>query len=267
MMNAPQAVEQTSPLIGLLGSFHPGIVHFPVGLLGAAAILELWQIAKKKPGLSAATPALVILAALTAPPASLFGFLFAEAEGKESSVLDLHKWMGLATTVVALLAAGAVLKARKSPGALLPSRAAIFLGTGLVMITGYLAGEMVYNRDHITKWLVRMLGKKQPLQTTSRFETEIKPIIQAACFKCHGGEKVKGKLKLDTKSNAMKGGENGACIIPGKPGDSSFYTLLIETDPDKRMPEKAKPLPKEQIETIRRWIADGAPWPDGVTIK
>jgi len=90
------ASTEVSPWIGLFGSFHPGIVHFPIGLLTAAAILEAWQILRKKPGLSPATPALVLIAALAAPPASLFGFLLAESTGTEGATLNLHKWLGLA---------------------------------------------------------------------------------------------------------------------------------------------------------------------------
>ena len=151
MMTTALASTEVSPWIGLFGSFHPGIVHFPIGLLTAAALLEAWQIVRKKPGLSPATPALIIIAALAAPPASLFGFLLAEYKGTEGSTLNLHKWLGLASALVALLAVAAVIKARTSAGALKLCRAAIFVGTGFVSATGYLGGEMTFGPGHITK--------------------------------------------------------------------------------------------------------------------
>jgi uncharacterized membrane protein len=278
------ASESVSPWVGLFGSFHPGVVHFPIGLLAAAAILELWQILRKKPGLSPATPALLALAALTAPPASLFGFLLADSEKTEGATLNLHKWLGLAASVLAVLAACVVLKARTSPGALKICRLLVFAGTGSVLATGYLGGEMVFGEGHILNPLKKIFGYgksptppkdgKLPLPTMSKtisnnidFETQVAPIIKESCIKCHNPGKKKGKLLLDTKANAMKGGENGAILIPGKPGESSFYKLLIDPDDDVRMPEKAKPLPKDQIETIRKWIEQGADWPESFTIK
>ena len=89
------------------------------------------------------------------------------------------------------------------------------------------------------------------------------------CFKCHGGEKVKGKFKLNTKALAMEGGESGKAINPGKPTLSKFYTSLIDPDEDILMPppkEKARPS-KEQIERVKKWIEEGADWPEGFEFK
>jgi hypothetical protein len=103
------------------------------------------------------------------------------------------------------------------------------------------------------------------------FVADIAPILKRSCFSCHGGEKSgkngKGGLKLSTKALAMKGGDGGACIVPEDPAKSSFYTLLLEEAPDKRMPEKAAPLPHAEIQKIRKWIEQGAEWPEGFELK
>jgi len=280
MTAAALASESVSAWVGLFGSFHPGVIHFPIGLLATAALLEVWQIVRKKPGLSPGTPALLVLAAVTAPPASFFGFMLAEAEKTEGTTVNLHKWLGLAATATAILAACAVLKARTSPGALKLCRALVFVGAGSVLATGYLGGEMVFGEGHILKWLKKSSGTttgatvpkdgKPPLEKVGDkidFETQIAPILKESCIKCHNPGKKKGKLLLDTKANAMKGGENGRIFVPGKPEESSFYKLLVEKDEDLRMPEKAKPLPPDQIDRIKKWIEQGADWPEGVTIK
>jgi len=276
--------EKHSRLTGFLGNLHPGVVHFPIALLSAAALLEFWQMVRRKEGPAPGSLPMVFIAALTAAPACLFGWLLSEVEGTEGSTLDLHKWLGIASAVVALGAAGAAFKSRSCAGALKIFRVALFLGTGLVMATGYLGGEMVMGQDHLLKWFRPEAPARAPrLEDPARgdsstgpsslasgkvdFEAQIAPILKATCLKCHNPGKKKGKLLLDTKANAMKGGENGACIVPGKPSESSFYKLLVDPDPDVRMPEKEKPLPKEQIELIRKWIEQGAPWPDGVILK
>jgi uncharacterized membrane protein len=271
------AGEKHSRLMGFLGNLHPGIVHFPIALLATAALLELLQMVRRKEGPAPGSLPMVFIAALAAAPACLFGWFLSEIERTEGSTLELHKWMGIATAVVAAATAGAAFKSRSCGGALKIFRVSLFLGSGLVLTTGYLGGEMAMGSDHLVKWFRAEAPKKEeprkedsskPLLKPSAFEAQIAPIIKASCIKCHNPGKKKGKLLLDTKANAMKGGENGPCIVPGKPDESSFYKLLVDTDPDVRMPEKEKdPLPKAQIELIRKWIEQGAEWPDGVTIK
>ena len=275
MIAALAEAEKHSRLTGLLGNLHPGIVHFPIALLATAALLETLQILRKKEGLAPGSLAMTVIAALSAVPACLFGFLLEDYSGTEGSTVDLHKWLGISSAVVAIVAAVTAWKA-----ALKPFRITLFLGTLLVLITGYLGGEMVMGPNHLLKFFHEEPAAKEtpqkgngekPLQMASGkvdFTTQIAPIIKASCLKCHNPGKKKGKLLLDTKESAMKGGEGGVCIVPGKPDKSSFYTLLIDPDPDARMPEKPeKPLTKEQCDLVKKWIEEGAEWPAGVVIK
>ena len=92
-------------------------------------------------------------------------------------------------------------------------------------------------------------------------------------MRCHGANKRKGKLRLHTLEDATTGGkEHGAGIVPGKPEESSLYVQLTidpENDEDEElMPpaDEGGPLPKAQIELVRRWIEAGAVWPDGVEL-
>src|SRR5262245_42202905 len=94
------------------------------------------------------------------------------------------------------------------------------------------------------------------------FVRDVGPILRASCQKCHGPEKKMGKLRLDGREHAMKGGASGPVIVPGRSGESSLYKMLVHPDPDERMPRKADALPAEQVEIIRRWIDQGARWPD-----
>src|SRR5437763_12897845 len=88
------------------------------------------------------------------------------------------------------------------------------------------------------------------------FRTKVEPILVSRCLQCHADEH-KGGLDLTTKATALKGGENGAVIVPHKPEQS----LLIEYVSKGQMPPK-KPLPTDEISLRRRWIADGAYLPD-----
>jgi hypothetical protein len=96
------------------------------------------------------------------------------------------------------------------------------------------------------------------------YATDIKPIFEKSCVKCHSGEKAKGKLHLDTLAGAIKGGKEGPDIIPGKSGKSTLvYDVAHLGEEDDFMPppkNKANipPLTKEQVGLIRAWIDQGA---------
>src|SRR5262249_11339449 len=93
---------------------------------------------------------------------------------------------------------------------------------------------------------------------------DIKAILDKSCVKCHGAEKPKAKLRLDSLEAALKGGENGKVIEPGKSADS---VLLINVahlgdEDDFMRPQnnraKTPPLTKEEMGLIRAWIEQGA---------
>ncbi|SRR5581483_535203 len=96
------------------------------------------------------------------------------------------------------------------------------------------------------------------------YAKDIKPILDKSCVKCHGGEKPKGKLRLETLEGAIKGAKSGAVIVPGKSGESSLvYAVAHVGDEDDFMPppnNKANiaQLTKEQVALIRAWIDQGA---------
>jgi len=99
------------------------------------------------------------------------------------------------------------------------------------------------------------------------FARDIQPILQKSCVECHGPEKPKGKLRLDTKEGALKGGNNGVVISPGKADESDVYRrITLPADHDDVMPNKGDKLTKAQTDLIRDWINQGAPWPDGVVL-
>src|SRR5690349_12379925 len=78
---------------------------------------------------------------------------------------------------------------------------------------------------------------------TEIFESRIRPILVERCVKCHGGEKVKGGLRLDSRAGWEKGGDGGPAVVPGKPG-ASLLLRQIRSEPGSlpSMPPD-RPLP------------------------
>ena len=95
------------------------------------------------------------------------------------------------------------------------------------------------------------------------FAKQIQPILRQTCVKCHGPEKQKGKLRLDSKEVAMKGGKDGVVIVAGDADKSELYRrITLPKGNDDIMPNEGDPLSKEQTDLVRLWINQGADWPE-----
>src|SRR5712671_2783380 len=86
------------------------------------------------------------------------------------------------------------------------------------------------------------------------FATEIKPILEASCIKCHGRGRDKGGFRLDTRETFLKGGDSGPAVVSGKSAESYLIELVAGFDPDSVMPKKGSKLKPEQIGALRAWI-------------
>ncbi len=87
------------------------------------------------------------------------------------------------------------------------------------------------------------------------FEKDIRPILKAHCFQCHGEDgREKGDLDVRLTRLLLEGGEHGPAIVPGKPNNSFLYKKVLSG----KMPKDQKKLNANEIELIHNWIAQGA---------
>src|SRR5262249_35608649 len=96
------------------------------------------------------------------------------------------------------------------------------------------------------------------------FARDVQPIFAKHCISCHGPKKSRSGLRPDRKADAMKGGDSGRVIVPGKSGDSLLVHLVTGKD-DSFMPPDPPRLAPAQVATLRAWIDQGANWPDDPT--
>jgi hypothetical protein len=94
------------------------------------------------------------------------------------------------------------------------------------------------------------------------FARDIAPILESRCYECHGPKKSRGRLRLDQKVSALKGGMTGPAVVPGDSETSVLVRRLLGLDGEDRMPLDEDSLPAEQIALFQQWIDSGAPWPD-----
>ncbi|MCK6500346.1 MAG: DUF1549 domain-containing protein, partial [Nitrospira sp.] len=92
------------------------------------------------------------------------------------------------------------------------------------------------------------------------FHTAVEPLLQSRCVSCHGPEKQKGNLRLDSREAALRGGDLGPSIVPGDPRKSLLLQAVLHATPDLEMPPKEKLTPTD-LAVLERWIVAGAPWP------
>ena len=92
------------------------------------------------------------------------------------------------------------------------------------------------------------------------FEKEVRPILVERCQECHSDAKVKGGLKLTSRSLVLTGGDGGPAAVEGKPDESPIIQAIRYQD-EPKMPPKGK-LPDREVETLTKWVAMGLPWPE-----
>jgi mono/diheme cytochrome c family protein len=100
-----------------------------------------------------------------------------------------------------------------------------------------------------------------PAQQKVDFAKDIEPILSSHCYTCHGPKKQESSLRLDNKADALKGGENGRDIIPGKSIESVLIQAVSGAREDLKMPKKGERLTAAQVGLLRAWIDQGADWP------
>ncbi len=96
------------------------------------------------------------------------------------------------------------------------------------------------------------------------YDREVRPILAKSCIRCHGETQPKGGLVLDERDSALKGGDNGLAIVPGKGAESRLVRYAAGVDDDFVMPPigSGKPLSTVDVAILRAWIDQGAHWPE-----
>jgi cytochrome c5 len=138
------------------------------------------------------------------------------------------------------------------------------LGLAVVLAAVTLGSKALADEKHSAKVDI---SKLPPAATKANvtYATDIKPIFEASCVKCHGAEKPKAGLKLNSLEGALKGTKEGKVIEPGQSTKSALVISVacISDDDETWMPPKNNkaniaPLTKEQVGLIRAWVDQGA---------
>jgi hypothetical protein len=253
-------MENLSHLVQFVGRWHVVLLHLPIGLLLLLAALELLSL---NPRWREATAANRFILGLTIPVtllAALCGWFLAQSGGYDSRPLFLHRWAGVA---VALSACGLFWAHQRGPRKLY--RWGLGATVGLTVFAGHTGGSLTHGRSYLTEPIAVWLGPGAGSGVgeggdATRFAT-IEPVLTEYCVDCHGPNKSKGGLRVDTRGHLLQGGDSGPAVVGG---DASASLLLLRMrlplKDDEHMPPEGKAQPTGQdLERIRDWISAGAP--------
>ena len=258
-------------LIALMGRLHPLMVHFPIGLLAGALLLESWnRWRKRKPDYSG----MVYLGAATAILSAVMGLMLRQTEDYAGGLIDQHQWAGYITAVLSCTSAW--LYRRQHRFAYLS-----LIVTGLSLaVTGHLGASLTHGADYLSSvlpgsgkdhggsgqlqaFLAVAQGDSLPQDQLDRLNLEVRAIFAHNCYQCHSTEKRKGGWALDSKDGVFAGGEDGPILIAGKAAESEVIRRLeLPRSDEDAMPPKGKVLQADEIKLIRLWIDRGAHWAD-----
>jgi uncharacterized membrane protein/mono/diheme cytochrome c family protein len=250
-----------------IGRFHPLAVHFPIALVLLVPIVELAGRNSRLSHLRLSTNLLLGLATLSATAAAILGWCLGRSGGYSGPLVTQHMWGGILLTFMCWLCW--VLRARLSqPGTLF--RIPLAMLVVLVAWTGYRGGQLSLGADHLTEHMPAglrhalgvtrndtVLSKADP---NTFYGARVQPIFAAHCVSCHGPDKHKANLRLDTYQGLIRGGKDGPIVLAGQTQSSDlFRRVTLPANHDDFMPKGGKKaLSSDEVKVIELWIAAGA---------
>ncbi len=248
-------------LVDFLGSFHPLLVHLPIGVLLLAALFQFLSQKEKYQSLTSAVGISLFIGMLSAIASCISGYLLSGTGDYDEAMIFNHQWSGIALAVISIFAWYLNWKGRQITWI----NALMVL---LIVLTGHFGGSITHGSDYLTRAFSadgsgQAEEKRKPIpnvQQALAYQDVIKPILTSKCYKCHGPNKQKGKLRLDMPDFILKGGKGGKAIIAGNTDESELIKrILLSKESDDHMPPIEQPqLTKTELDLIHWWVSSGA---------
>jgi mono/diheme cytochrome c family protein len=240
-----------------IGRLHPLFVHLPIGFLVLGLLLYWWTEFTNDKRLIPALKPIFLLGTIAAVVSIATGFFLSWQDDYDEDSLNRHRNSGIALAVLSLYFWFLITKKVEGRRPLYLSFSVMLLlvlsghyGASLTHGSGFLFGS---GPDAI---------RFKPLanaQEALAYKEVIDPILQQKCVSCHGADKQKGKLRLDSEAFIKKGGKNGNTVAKNADEALMLNRILLPPDDEEHMPPKEKgQLTKDQVALIDWWIRNGA---------
>jgi hypothetical protein len=108
----------------------------------------------------------------------------------------------------------------------------------------------------------RLASGQESDPTKIDFEQKIGPILAAKCYSCHGTLVRHGGLRLDRRDEVLVGGYSQKQLLGGTLATNELYLRVTSNVPAFRMPKGGAPLTADEVSILKRWVEQGALWPE-----
>ena len=249
-----------------LGPFHMLALHLPIGFVALAVVLELRSVFLRQNDHRDSMNWVMAASGMAGVVAAALGWCRAEGGSYAPELLSSHRAFGTVTAGVLLVAWAlhASLGIGERGGRLWLFRLTLAACAACVGFTGHAGGSLTHGAsflaDHAPAPLKSWLGgggEAQKPKTEGGDLVAVPAVIQKKCASCHGAEKHKSGLRLDTLELAVKGGDSGSpAVTPGDPGRSELVRVcLLPRSHDQAMPPDGRePFTSAELDTVIRWI-------------
>jgi len=274
--SAPASAEEPSQLWRFVARFHSVLLHFPIGFLGLAFLLELYSLVRPNVERARTIFFVLLVSSVTGCGVAALGLMLAGEGGYDAEMLSRHQWLGLSVVVLAAVTTVAQWHTRRSGSGFYSKFAyrGLLCSTAVVLVfAGHEGGNLTHGSQYLVKYappfvktlMARNLGVSHEATATEGgergFIQNVRSIFEAKCTQCHGPEKQKGDYRLDVTGSALRGGESGLpAIVPGDAFRSNLVRLiLLPQEHDDVMPPAGKELlSPEEIGVLVHWVQRGA---------
>jgi len=243
-----------------IGKFHPLFVHLPIGFLALLGIFEMLAVRSPKQHLTESSRVVLMLTFPISVASIITGWLLASGGDYEGSNVFWHRWLGTTLGVATGLLLGL-----HWCGLFRWYRWALIGTLALLAVSSHLGGSLTHGSDFLS-WPAATPPRSKPraigeISAQPVYATAIQPIFHHYCASCHGPEKSKGGLRLDTLEHLAKGGDSGSPINPTGATESLLgKRLALPLENEDHMPPDGKPqLSKDQLAVLNWWLDSGAP--------
>ena len=262
----PDGIERAT-WAQFIGRFHLLTVHFPIALILLVPVLE-W--AGRKPRfvyLRSSVDFLLALAMLSSLVAATLGWCLARSGGYSGRLVTQHMWGGVSVAAACWLC---WMVRGYWPRLDFVYGVGLVIAVGIVSWTGYRGGQLSQGENHLTEHMPRplrkLIGLSSNPETLPRsnpaffYGAHVEPIFVEHCYECHGPDKRKGRLRLDTYEALIRGGKDGPVIKAGNAKGSELFrrVALPRGDDDAMPPQSKRALAANEIKLLELWIAAGA---------